>query len=87
MKLAVHCVRNLEKSLSGVRDVYQVTGNTKAQISLLCAVSAIGNVIPPMHIFPSQRFKNNHSMEGCVLMSYFGKAEIDGLLQSSSMAG
>lgn len=73
-------------ALSGARDVYQVTGNTKAQITSLCAVSASGNVIPPMHIIPSQRFKYN-PMEGCVFMSYFGKSKMDGLLQSSSMAG
>jgi len=36
--------------LSGAKDVYQVTGNTKAQITSLCAVSASENVIPPVHI-------------------------------------
>ena len=34
-----------------VRDLYAVAGNGKEQITTLCAGSAAGEVIPPMHIF------------------------------------
>ena len=31
----------------------------KEQITTLCAISAVGDVIPPMHIFSGQRFWYN----------------------------
>lgn len=36
--------------------VYGVTGDSKEQVTILCAVSASGNAIPPMAIFPGERF-------------------------------
>ena len=59
--------------LTGSRDVYHISGSSKEQITTLCAISASGNIIPPMHVFAGQRFKYN-PMEGCVPGSYFGKS-------------
>ena len=59
--------------LSGTKDVYQITGSSKEQLTTLCAISASGNIIPPMHVFPGQRFKY-HPLEGCVPGTYFGKS-------------
>ena len=59
--------------LSGTKDVYQITGSSREKITTLCAISASGNIIPPMHLFPGQRFKYN-PLEGCVPGAYFGKS-------------
>ena len=61
-------------ALSGAKNVYQVTSDTKEQITTLCAISAAGNIIPPMHIFSGQRFRYN-PLDGCVTGAYFGKSE------------
>ena len=61
-------------ALSGTKDVYQATSNSKEQITTLCAISAAGNTIPPMHIFSGQRFHYN-PLEGCVSGAYFGKSD------------
>ena len=55
------------------RCVYGVTGDSKEQITTLCAVSAAGYVIPPMHIFAGERFKYN-PMNNCVDNAYFGRS-------------
>ena len=60
--------------LSGTKDVYQITGSSREQITTLCAISASGNIIPPMHLFPGQRFKYN-LLEGGVPGAYFGKSQ------------
>ena len=57
----------------GVRQVYQVTGSSKQQITTLCCISAVGDVIPPMHVFPGERFRYN-PLEGSVEGAYFGKS-------------
>ena len=44
-------------AMRGAKDVYQVTGNSKEQVTTLCAISAEGGIIPPMHIFAGKRFK------------------------------
>lgn len=56
-----------------VRDLYAVAGNGKEQITTLCAGSAAGEVIPPMHIFAGQRFAYN-PLDGGVPGAYFGKS-------------
>lgn len=58
-------------SVHNCKNVYTITADTKEQITTLCAVSASGEVIPPMHIFPGMRFKYNpmlNSVDG----AYFG---------------
>ena len=40
------------------KDVYQVTGNSKEQVTTLYAISAAGSVVPPMHIFAGKCFKS-----------------------------
>ena len=44
-------------ALRNSRNVYSVTGDSKEQITCLCAVSAAGEVIPPMHIFAGVHFR------------------------------
>ena len=61
-------------ALCGAKDVYQVTGNSKEQVTTLCAISAAGNFVPPMHIFAGKRFKVD-PMDGCVSNAYFGKSQ------------
>lgn len=61
-------------ALHGSKDVYQVTGNSKEQITTLCAISAAGNIIPPMHFYPGKRFKYN-SLNNAVPGSYMGKSD------------
>lgn len=58
-------------SIRGCKNVCSITADTKEQITVLCAISASGEVIPPMHIFPGMRFKYNpmfNSVDG----AYFG---------------
>ena len=57
----------------GIRNVYHVTGNGKEQVTTLCAVSAAGGVIPPMHVFPGERFTYN-PLEGGIDGAYCGKS-------------
>ena len=58
-------------SIHNCKDVYAITADTKEQITCLCAVSASGEFIPPMHIFAGMRFKYN-PMLNCVDGAYFG---------------
>ena len=60
-------------ALKSSRGIYGVTGNTKENITTLCAASASGNVIPPMHIFSGERFKSN-PLEGAVAGAYCGRS-------------
>ena len=55
------------------RCVYGVTCDSKEQITTLCAVSAAGDVIPPMHIFAGERFKYN-PMKNCVHNAFFSQS-------------
>ena len=68
IKLGAHFVQ------SQARLVYQARNNSKEQITTLCAISAAGNVIPPMHIISGQMFHYN-PLKGCVSGAYFGKSE------------
>lgn len=47
--------------------------NSKEQVTTLCAISAAGAAIPPMHIFAGKRFKVD-PMKGCVPNAFFGKS-------------
>ena len=61
-------------AMRGAKDVYQVTGNCKEQVTTLCAISAEGGIIPPMHIFAGKHLKVD-PMSGCVPNTYFGKSD------------
>ena len=56
-----------------MKDVYSVHGSNKEQITTLCAISAAGETIPPMHIFPGQCFGYN-PLRDSVPGAYFGKS-------------
>ena len=49
----------------GAKCVYSICSPSKKQITTLVCVSAAGQVIPPMHIFPGERFRFN-PLEGGV---------------------
>lgn len=58
-------------TIHNCRNVYSITADSKEQITSLCAISASGEAILPMHIFPGMRFKYN-PMLNCVDGAYFG---------------
>lgn len=45
-------------ALRNSKNVYAVTGDSKDQITCLCAASACGTVLPHMHIFPGESTPN-----------------------------
>jgi len=59
--------------MKNAKDVYATTGDSKDQTTCLCAASAAGEVLPPMHIFAGERFRFN-PMAGCVTDAYFGRS-------------
>lgn len=61
-------------AMKGATDVYTISGNSKEQVTTLCAISAAGSVIPPMHVFAGKRFKND-PMKGSVPNAFFGKSK------------
>ena len=61
-------------AMRGTKDIYQVTSNSKEQITTLCAFSAAGSMVPPMHIFAGKQFKND-PMKDCVPNAYFGRSD------------
>ena len=52
------------------KNVYGITGDSKDQITCLCAANAVGEVIPPMQIFPGERFWYNPTAH-CIPGVYF----------------
>ena len=58
-------------AMQNARCVYGVTGDSKEQITVLCAVSAAADVISLMHVFAGERFKYN-PINNCVNNAYFG---------------
>ena len=54
----------------GSKMIYSSCAAQKSQITTLVAISASGQIIPPMHIFPGQRFAYN-PLEGGVEGAYF----------------
>lgn len=55
------------------KDVHNITGNSKDQITCLCAVNAAGEILPPMHVFAGERFHFN-PMNKCVPGTFFGRS-------------
>ena len=43
----------------GATQVCHVASSNKQQITVLCCISAAGGVVPPMRIFPGERFGYN----------------------------
>jgi len=60
-------------ALRNSKCVYSITGDTKQQITCLCAVNAAGEALPPLHIFAGERFHFN-PMHNCVPGAYFGRS-------------
>ena len=60
-------------ALQSSKCVYGITGDTKQQITCLCAVSASSQIIPPMQIFAGQQFQFN-SINNCIPGAYFGRS-------------
>ena len=58
-------------AMKNTKDVYAITGDSKDQITILCAANAAGEMLPPMHIFAGEHFRFN-PMAGCVTEAYFG---------------
>ena len=42
----------------GSKTVYSVTSSNKQQLTTLACINASGSAIPPMHVFPGERFHN-----------------------------
>ena len=57
----------------GTKTVYAACSASKQQITTLVAINASGEVLPPMHIFPGERF-SYFPLEGAVQGAYFGKS-------------
>ena len=57
----------------GSKTVYAVTSSSKQQITTLACINASGSAIPPMHVFPGERFKSN-PLEGAVHGAYLGRS-------------
>lgn len=49
----------------GAKTVYALTSSSKQQITTLACINAAGSAIPPMHIFPGERFRSN-PLEGAI---------------------
>lgn len=57
----------------GAKTVYSISSSSKQQITTLACINAAGQAIPPMHIFPGQRFRSN-PLEGSVHGAYLGRS-------------
>ena len=57
----------------GAKCVYSLNNSSKQQITTLVCVNAAGQVVPPMHVFPGERFHCN-PVEGGVYGSYMGRS-------------
>ena len=55
------------------KNVYGITGDSKEQITCLCAANAAGDVLPPMQVFAGERFRYN-PMANCIPNAYFGRS-------------
>lgn len=58
----------------GSKSLYSITSANKQQITTLACINAAGQCIPPMHVFPGERFRSN-PLEGAVPGAYFGRSE------------
>lgn len=43
----------------GVKHVYQVSSGTKQQLTVMACFNAIGNFVPPMIVYPEERFRDS----------------------------
>ena len=63
-------------SMLAAKNVYGVTGDSKEQITCLCAATAAGDALPPMEVFAGECFPNayfEHSHNGWINTEvYFG---------------
>ena len=57
----------------GARSVYSINNNNRQQITTLVAVNAAGQWIPPMHVYPGERFRTN-PLQGGVPGAYMGRS-------------
>ena len=69
----------------GCRYVNRVNSGNKTQITTLACYNAAGKAIPPFHIYPGERFKQNPLEDG-VPNAYFGKSE-NGWMNTSLFYG
>ena len=58
----------------GCRSVNKVTSGNKQQITTLACYNAAGDIVPPFHVFPGERFKQN-PLQDAVPNSYFGRSD------------
>ena len=58
----------------GIRVVNRTTSGGKQQITTLVCYNAAGEVVPPYHVFPGERFKQN-PLIGAVPNSYMGRSD------------
>ncbi len=56
------------------KPVHRTTSGSKQQITTLACYNAAGNVVPPFHVFPGERFKDN-PLSGAVPNSYMGRSD------------
>ena len=69
----------------GTKSVYLISSGSKEQITTLACINAAGQSIPPMHIFPGQRFHYNPLQDG-VNGAYMGRSE-SGWMDSGLFCG
>ena len=59
-----------------VKNVYSVTGDSKEQITVLCAGNAVGDVLPPMQVFADSAFQvlilDAYTMVGVIPNCFMG---------------
>ena len=53
--------------------MYSINNNNRQQITTLVAVNAAGQWIPPMHVYPGERFRTN-PLQGGVPGAYMGRS-------------
>ncbi len=59
---------------NGLKSVHRTTSGSKQQTTTLACYNAAGNVVPPFHVFPGERFKDN-PLSGAVPNSYMGRSD------------
>ena len=55
------------------KNVYGITGDSKEQITCLCAANVAGDVLPPMQVFAGERFRYN-PMVNCIPNASCGRS-------------
>lgn len=70
---------------AGIKVVNKLNSGNKQQITTLVCYNAAGEIIPPSHIFPGERFREN-PIKGGVPNAYMGRSE-NGWMDSSLFYG